>query len=168
MSDSNSSFQLDEMFFEADALIGQSKITEAISTLEAILVEDATFGKAYNHLGWIYETKFKDYKKADEYYAKCVALSPDYPAIYLNYAYCLSTLGKYDELERIVNLGLTVTGADKAGLNNELGVMWEMRGDYARAIECYKTAIRFTFTDAPMETYSKSIARCQKKIEILK
>ena len=74
MSDSNSSFQLDEMFFEADALIAQGKITEAISTLEAILVEDASFGKAYNHLGWIYETKFKDYAKAEEFYKKCLII----------------------------------------------------------------------------------------------
>ncbi|MEI7802649.1 MAG: tetratricopeptide repeat protein [Bacteroidota bacterium] len=167
MSDSNSSFQLDEMFFEADALIAQGKITEAISTLEAILVEDASFGKAYNHLGWIYETKFKDYAKAEEFYKKCYAYRPDYPAIYLNLSILLSTLGKYDELENFIKKGLEVAGTDKAALTNELGIMYELKGDYNKAIEQFKQAVRFSLNDTNVDTYSKSIQRCKKKMEVL-
>ncbi len=167
MNDSNSNFQLDELFFEADALIAQGKIAEAISTLESILVEDASYGKAYNHMGWIYETKFKDYKKAEEFYKKCYAYSPDYPAIYINLSIMLSTLGKYDELEIFIKKGLEVTGTDKAALTNEFGIMYELKGDYKNAIEQFRNAVKLSLNDANVDTYSKSIQRCKKKVEVL-
>ncbi|TSA51607.1 MAG: hypothetical protein D4R43_00540 [Sphingobacteriales bacterium] len=167
MSDPVNILQNDELFFEADGQIAQGKISEALTTLEAILLEDPTYGKAYNHMGWIYETKFKDYKKAEEFYKKCYAYTPEYPAIYTNLSILLSTLGKYDELENFIKKGLEVAGTDKAALYNEYAIMFELKGDYLKAIEQFKNAVRFSLSDANVETYSKSIQRCKKKMEVL-
>ena len=167
MSDPINSLQSDELFFEADGQIAQGKISEALTTLEAILLEDPTYGKAYNHMGWIYETKFKDYKKAEEFYKKCYAYTPEYPAIYINLSIILSTIGKYDELESFIQKGLQVAGTDKAALYNEYAIMFELKGEYNKAIELFKNAVRFSLNDTNVDTYSKSIARCKKKIELL-
>lgn len=161
------SLRLDELFFEADNLIAQKKISDAVNLLEGILNEDPQYGKAYNHLGWIYETKYKDYPKAEEYYRKCLEFTPDYPAVYLNISVVLSHLGKWKELEDVLNGALLVPGVDKATIYNEFGIMNELQGKFEAAIENYKTAIRFSLSDVNIDTYYASTKRCIKKQEML-
>ncbi|MFZ4785702.1 MAG: hypothetical protein ACOYLH_09505 [Flavobacteriales bacterium] len=155
--------RLDDLFFEADTLIKEKKITEAISLLEAILVEAPDYGRAYNHLGWIFETQYRDFIKAEDMYKRCIALDPNYTPIYLNTSILLSTLGKYDEQKELLAKALTVPGIDKPGMYNEMAIACEMQGQFDEAIENYKTAIRLSLVDANIDTYMASIERCKKK-----
>jgi tetratricopeptide (TPR) repeat protein len=159
--------QLDDLFFEADSLIKERKITEAISTLEAILVEAPDYGRAYNHLGWIYETQYRDYAKAEDFYKRCIALDPNYTPAYLNLSINLSTLGKYEEQLTYLDAALLIPGIDRAGMYNEMAIAKELLGQFEEAIRFYKEAIRFTLVDANLATYSASIERCLRKVEIL-
>jgi tetratricopeptide (TPR) repeat protein len=165
--DSFQRLKLDEMFFEADTLIAEKRFSDAINTLESILIECPEYGKAYNHLGWIYETKYKDLNKAETFYKKCLLYEPNYPAVYINLAVVLSSLAKYEELEAHLTRSLQVAGVEKANTYNEFGIMYELQGKYNQAIEHYKNAIRNTLSEANVETYSKSIKRCKTKMEIL-
>jgi tetratricopeptide (TPR) repeat protein len=70
-------FELEEKFMDADNMIKDNYIAEAVRLLNEILAEAPDFGKAHNHLGWIYETKIKDYDKATEYYRLALKFSPD-------------------------------------------------------------------------------------------
>lgn len=155
--------RLDDLFFEADMLIKEKKITEAISVLEAILVEAPDYGRAYNHLGWIFETQYRDFIKAEDMYKRCIALDPNYTPIYLNTSILLSTLGKYDEQKELLAKALTVPGIDKPGMYNEMAIACEMQGQYDEAMAHYKTAIRLSLVDANIDTYMASIERCKKK-----
>ena len=159
--------QLDDLFFEADSLIKERKITEAISTLEAILVEAPDYGRAYNHLGWIYETQYRDYAKAEDFYKRCIALDPNYTPAYLNLSINLSTLGKYEEQLTYLDAALLIPGIDRAGMYNEMAIAKELLGQFEEAIRFYKEAIRFTLVDANLATYSASIDRCLRKVDIL-
>lgn len=165
--DSFQRLKLDEMFFEADTLIAEKRFADAINTLESILIESPEYGKAYNHLGWIYETKYKDLKQAEEFYKKCLLYEPDYPAVHINLAVVLSSLGKYEELEAHLINALQVAGVEKSNTYNEFGIMYELQGKFNQAIEQYKNAIRNTLSEANVETYSKSIKRCKTKMDIL-
>ncbi len=167
MSDYNN-ILLDELFFEADELIKEKRFPDAIQKLEAILVENPEYGKAYNHLGWVYETQYRDYKKAEEFYRKCILYSPEYTPVYGNLSITLSTLNKLDEQEKLLNQALTIPGIDKPTIFNEFGIMYEIKGDFDRAIEHYKKAIMASLSDANIEIYSKSVERCKKKKELLK
>ena len=118
------SLRLDEMFFEADSLIVQKKISDAVNLLEAILN-------------------------------------------YLNISVVLSHLGKWHDLEQILNGALVVPGVDKATIYNEFGIMNELQGKFEEAINYYKTAIRFSLADATIDTYYASTKRCIKKQEML-
>lgn len=167
MSDYNN-ILLDELFFEADELIKEKRFPDAIQKLEAILVENPEYGKAYNHLGWVYETQYRDYKKAEEFYRKCILYSPEYTPVYGNLSITLSTLNKLEEQERLLNQALTIPGIDKPTIFNEFGIMYEIKGDFDKAIEHYKKAIMASLSDANIEIYSKSVERCKKKKELLK
>ena len=159
--------RLDDMFFEADALIREKKITEAMSVLEGILIESPDYGKAYNHLGWIHETYYKDFVRSEENYRKCIAYKPEYTPVYTNLSITLSTLGKFKEQEELLANAINVIGIEKAGIYNEMGIMYELQGQYDNAIKHYKIAAQHTLVNLNLETYIGSIDRCKKKKDLM-
>lgn len=156
--------KLEEIFYQADLDIKDGHYETAIRRLEEILVEDPNFGKAYNHLGWLFETKFKNMAKAEEYYKKCFEKTPDYPAIYSNYSVLLSTLGKFQELELVLQQGLSVPGVDKANLYNEYGIMHELKGNLEQAMHFYKECGKATLAKDTLDRAVASIERCKTKL----
>lgn len=159
--------EYEDMLFEADELIRNNKIADAVELLEGIIAQVPDYGKAYNHLGWVYETKLKELSKAEEMYKQCIAYNPDYPPVYLNLSIALSSQGKYTELESFLHKALAVNGVDKATIHNEFGILFELQQDYNKAIEHFKQAIRYSISDTNVETYAKSIDRCRRKRELL-
>lgn len=159
--------RMEDMFMEADRLISEQKIGEAFAKLNSIIQEMPSFGKAYNHIGWIYETKYKDYPNAEKYYKQAIENSPDYHAAYYNYAIVLSTLQKWDELNSLLERALTVPGVNKATIFNEYAIMNEAQGKYNEAISAYKNYILNSFDNKQVDTAKDSIERCKKKMEIM-
>ncbi|HHG84010.1 MAG TPA: tetratricopeptide repeat protein [Bacteroidetes bacterium] len=157
----------EEAFFRADQLIEEGKIAEAAVILFKLVADFPDYGRAYNHLGYIYETKYRENQKAEAYYKKCLELSPEYPAIYLNYAILLSAQGRGEELLALLKAGLACPGINQAKIHNEFGIYYESSGKFETAIESYKTAVRLSFVDADISAYHNSIRRVREKQAIL-
>jgi tetratricopeptide (TPR) repeat protein len=155
--------ELDRLFFKADNDIKDGNIVEAFDNLTYIIEQDLEYGRAYNHLGWIYETKYKNYAKAEECYRLAMKYSPDYLPIYLNFAILLSTLEKFDELEAHLEKAFTISGINKAKIWNEYGIMYEMKSQFESAIQAYKKAVEFSLVNEDIDVYEQSIERCRKK-----
>ena len=127
-----------------DELIKEGDIKGAVETLFKITQRNPQFGKAYNHLGWVYENKYKNYSKAEEFYKKALQYSPEYPAAYLNYTYFLSNLSRYDELKPHLEKSLTVPSVAKETLYNEYAIMLEMQQKPQEAMDFYVKAAMTT------------------------
>lgn len=166
MDTNEDAYELDRLFFKADNQIKDGRIVEAIDTLTHILELDLEYGKAYNHLGWIYETKYKNYTKAEECYKLALRYAPDYTAIYLNYAILLSNLEKYNELAPLLDKAFEVKGINKSKVWNEYAIMYEMQGNYEKAIEAYKKSIQLSLNNEDIDIFEKSIERCEKKTKL--
>ncbi len=159
-------FRAEELFNLADSQIKEGAVEDAVNTLQEIIVEDPTFGKAYNHLGWIYETKVTDYKKAEEFYKLAITRAPNYTSSYINYAYLLSNLKRFDDLAEHLQLSENVPGINKATLANEWGIMHESKGQFDMAIDKYKQYAALTFEEKALDTAIKNIERCKRKKNI--
>lgn len=159
-------FKLEEKFQQADLDIKDMLYDDAVSKLEEIIEEDPKFGKAYNHLGWLYETKFKNLKLAERYYQLALKYAPDYTAGYTNYAVLLSTLEKFTELKAHLDLALEVPGINKSTVYNEYGIMYEQQGNYPMAIEYYKKSAKATLSDDTLNRAMASIKRCETKMSL--
>ncbi|MFN8286334.1 MAG: hypothetical protein U0V74_06255 [Chitinophagales bacterium] len=162
----NLRIRMEDIFQEADRLISEQKIGEAFAKLNGIIQEMPNFGKAYNHIGWIYETKYKDYPNAEKNYKQAIEYAPDYHAGYYNYAIVLSTLQKWDELKALLDKALTVAGINKGTIYNEYAIMNEAQQKYKEAIDAYKNYIANSFDNKQIDTAKDSIERCKKKMEI--
>lgn len=159
-------YKAEELFDQADKDIRDGYYADAAKKLESIIADDPDFGKAYNHLGYLYETKFKDLVSAEKYYKMALEKSPEYPAIYANYSILLSTLQKYDDLNELLKKALEVPGVDRANVYNEYGIMYENLGEYSRAINSYKECAKMTFSKATMDKALESIDRCNTKMKL--
>ncbi len=158
--------EADAIFFDADQKIKDGKTTEALNMLIGLIEKFPEYGRAYNHIGFIYETKYREAKKAEEFYQKALKYSPEYPATYLNYALVLSTMEKFDALEVLLNQGLTIQGVNKDRLYNEFGIMRELQQRYEEAIDFFKKAIKSSLSENDIELYRKNIQRCRVKEEL--
>jgi tetratricopeptide (TPR) repeat protein len=159
--------ECEDLFAQADRLLNDGQTIEAVDKLSMILKRNPRFGKAYNHLGWVYETKYRNYTKAEEYYRAALQFAPHYTAPYLNYAYLLSNLGRYDELKTHLDRASQVAGIAKDTLNNEYANMYEMQGNLQLAIDYYQKAAIVTLDSTRLDTYKAGIERCKKKMDIL-
>jgi len=166
MSES-ANFYLEEKFLNADRMISEGRLSEAANLLEEILAEAPDFGKAHNHLGWLFETKFKNYNRAEEHYRLAIKFAPEYPAAYYNYCYCLSALRKHVELEQILELAIKVPGISYATIYNEYGLLREAQGKLDDAIHYFRLHIQNSFDAKSIETAADSIRRCERKRELL-
>ncbi|HEX8734746.1 MAG TPA: tetratricopeptide repeat protein [Pyrinomonadaceae bacterium] len=162
-----SELECEEMFAQADRLLNEGAIMEAVEKLSQIVKRNPRFGKAYNHLGWLYETKYKNYARAEEYYRAAMQFAPHYNASYLNYAYFLSNLGRFDELKAHLDRMAQLQGIAKDTIANEYAIMYEMQGNLQQAMDYYQKAAIVTLDMAKLDKYKEGIDRCRKKLEIL-
>ncbi|NNJ81633.1 MAG: tetratricopeptide repeat protein [Flavobacteriaceae bacterium] len=159
--------KLEELLDQANLNIKDGLYDEATNKLEKILDMDPNFGKAYNHLGYLYEVKFKEYEKGETLYKLCLEKSPMYPAVYYNYSILLSTLGKWDDLKNLLDKAINVPGITKSTIWNEYAIMYEQQGKLDEAIEHYRKAALNTLDKAVLERAKSSIERCQMKKELM-
>lgn len=162
-----SELECEELFAQADRLLNEGVIIDAVEKLSQIVKRNPRFGKAYNHLGWLYETKYKNYARAEEYYKAAMQYAPHYNASYLNYAYFLSNLGRFDELKSHLDRVAQIPGIAKDTVANEYAIMYEMQGNLQQAVDYYQKAAIVTLDSAKLDKYKEGIDRCRKKLDIL-
>jgi len=159
--------ECEELFAQADKLLNEGIIMEAVEKLSQILKRNPRFGKAYNHLGWVYETKYKNSERAEEYYKAAMQYAPQYNASYLNYSYFLSNLGRFEELEAHLDKISTIPGIAKDAIYNEYAIMYEITGKPQEAMDYYQKAAITTLDSLKLDKYQEGIERCQKKLDLL-
>ncbi|MGI8883758.1 MAG: tetratricopeptide repeat protein, partial [Pyrinomonadaceae bacterium] len=160
--------EAEEMFAQADKLLNDGVIIEAVEKLTQILRRNPRFGKAYNHLGWVYETKYKNMQRAEEYYKAAMQYAPHYNAAYLNYSYFLSNLGRFDDLKMHLDKVSQIPGIAKDTIANEYAILYEMQGNLQEAMDFYQKAAIVTLDITKLDKYKESIERCRQKMELLK
>lgn len=159
--------ECEELFADADKLLNEGVVMEAVEKLSQILKRNPRFGKAYNHLGWVYETKYKNTARAEEYYKAAMQYAPNYNAAFLNYSYFLSNLGRFEELKTHLDKISALEGIAKDTVYNEYAIMYEMQGNSQTAIDFYQKAALVTLDTLKLDKYKDSIERCRKKLDIL-
>jgi tetratricopeptide (TPR) repeat protein len=159
--------QAESQFLYADDLIKEKRIDEARAILEQINVDYPEYGKAYNHLGWIFETRHSDFRRAEDCYKQAIRFAPDYRPSYYNYAAVLSTSKRFNDLENLLRVAQKVPAINMATIYNEYALMYESQGLYEQAIGYYKQRIGQLYTDDSIDTTVKAIERCRKKQDIM-
>ena len=157
----------ENQFIKADGLISDGNIAEAKEILEDILSQYPDFGKAHNHLGWIYYNKLSNYDKGIYHYKLAMKFDPKYPAPYLNYTYLLVDIGKYDEAKKHIEFSFsTLENIDNASFNCELGRIAEFEDDYVSSYKFYTKAKKCAMNPQFIENMDSNNRRVYDKMSI--
>ncbi len=156
---------VENLFLEVGKAIDDRDISGAKDILEEILSIDPGYGRAHNHLGWIYETKIKDFKRAERHYQLAIKFcNGTYPVVYVNYGYLLIEFGELEKAEKIIEDGLMVQGADKATLYYQKGKIAEHQQNYVQAFRTYQLAQKMNFNKDFHAMLLNEIGRVQSKM----
>ena len=156
---------VENLFLEVGKAIDERDISGAKDLLEEILSIDPGYGRAHNHLGWIYETKIKDFERAKLHYELAIKFCKGtYPVVYVNFGYLLIEFGQLEEAENIVKEGLSIRGADKATLSYQLGKIAEHRQKYTLALQIYQAAFKLNFNKDFQSVLLNEIERVKSKM----
>lgn len=156
----------DSLFLEADALISENKIIEARDILLEMLLDYPDYGKAHNHLGWIFHYKLVDYNKAETHYKLSIKYSKGFYAAYYNYSYFLIDKGDYKEMLKFGAEVQNISGVDKGIILNQMAKAHELRVDFMDAFKCYKLAKLNSLGAGHIEEINASLQRLQGKMNI--
>ncbi len=159
---------IEAKFLAADEHLEYGDIREAKDMLEEILLDDPTYGRAHNHLGWIYLIKLDDFKRAECHLKMAMRYAPRYPGGYRNYAHFLYTVGRYDDLLAHVAKTSKIAGMDKANMLRFVGLTHEAKGNFKDAKKVFTETRDQAINEEFLNLASEDLKRIKRKMGWLK
>lgn len=158
---------LQQYILDAEKAFERHEWLEGRDLLHEALEMEPVFAKAHNHLGWLYLYYLIDYNLSEMHLKLALKYAPGYHAPYLHMAQLLFDTGKWEELERLLNKAMGISGVQKSFIYNDLGRLHEVKGEYRKAITNYKLAIRYSFDTKEIDTFRDNIKRSRNKRWVL-
>jgi len=156
-------YALDNYILNAESAFERQDWLEGESYLLEALVEEPCFGKAHNHLGWLYLNHLRDLEKAERHLNLAMKYSPKYSAVYIHMTHFLFEAKRFDEQLKLLEMAKTIPGIDFAFIYNEFGRIEEVRGKSRKAVRHYKAALRCSMSDHEMQIIKSNLRRCRAK-----
>ncbi|MCC1484804.1 hypothetical protein [Winogradskyella immobilis] len=155
---------IEDLFFEADSLLSDDKVIESKNLLLEILADSPDYGKAHNHLGWIYHYKLVDFNKAEKHYKLALKYSKGYYASFSNYSYFLIDRNDYDEMLKFGSEALKVKEADIGLIYNQMAKSYELKFQLMNVYNFYKKAKMSCTAANYIEEINSSMHRVREKM----
>jgi len=154
---------LEQFVLDAEKAFEQELYLEGKNYLESALMEEPTFGKAHNHLGWMYLYHLDDFVIAERHLKLALKYAKQYSAPYIHMLHLLFEAKRLDEFEQLIAKALYVPGVKKSFLFNEKGRLSEVHGNSTQAIKWYRNAIRWSMDDREINLIKDNIRRARSK-----
>jgi Tfp pilus assembly protein PilF len=148
----------------AEQHLYNGEIAEAKRALEDILDEEPDFGRAHNHLGWIYYQRLDNYQRAAYHFRLAVKFSPDYPGGHTNYVGLLIDTNQLEKAKAALGAAIQVKGIDKTRVLTEYGRYFELQKDYTKALEYYREAVESSLDMDEMDEIKANVKRVKRKL----
>jgi Flp pilus assembly protein TadD len=112
-----------------------SRSDQALIALKEAIKLAPRVARFHNNIGFAYALRGAP-KEAVEAYRTALRLAPSEPRVFVNLGFALGALGQDQEAERMFNQALS-----RAEVLNNLGLVFERRGDLQVALKYYQSAL---------------------------
>lgn len=154
---------LEQYVLDAEREFEQQDYLQGKSYLESALQEDPTYGKAHNHMGWLYLFFLNDLIKAEQHLRLALKYTSGYAAPYIHMISLLFEAKRMDEHLALLQEALNVQGVSNSHIYNDLGTHFEVKGEYRKALRYYKEAIKWSLDNVEINGIKNNINRCRDK-----
>lgn len=159
----NESIWILENLLMAEKMMDREEYVHAKRLLDEILETEPGYGRAHNHLGWIFHSVLDDHRMAERHYRLAIHFEPSYPHAYMNLLRLLIANGQFEEARNQAAKMMSITTINRSLIHNELGRIEELCGNYKRSIEHYNQAICHSVVTTNITLYSENIKRVREK-----
>jgi Tfp pilus assembly protein PilF len=147
----------------AEKAFDSNDYAQGMKYLEEVLMLEPHYGKAHNHMGWLYIYSMKDWGKAETHLNLAMKYAPNYAPVYLHMSHILFEQGRFYDLEKLLEKANQTGGVQKTFIWGMLAKIKEVNGQYREAIKLTKKAIRWSLDDQEFKNLREDIKRCRKK-----
>jgi tetratricopeptide (TPR) repeat protein len=158
---------LEKYILDAEKAFEEKNYMEGMRLLQEALLIEPHYGKAHNHLGWLYLYQINDWEKAEIHLNLALKYASSYSAPYIHMSHILFEKGKFDALNTLLKKAESLGSLQRPFIYNEYGRINEAKGNLRKAVKWYKAAIRNSFNDQDINIYKDNIRRCRDKRWIL-
>lgn len=145
-------------------MLERGEIADAKEILVGIIEDEPDFGRAHNHLGWLYRVKLTNFERTEYHLRLAVKFAPEYPAGYLNYGNLLLELGEFDKLSNLAERALKVRGIHKPTVLHFIAVVAEVKGNQAEALKLLNKAKSEALDEGTLNYMKSEIRRLKGKM----
>ncbi|HCA09044.1 tetratricopeptide repeat protein [Chryseobacterium sp.] len=96
-------------------------------------------------MGRIYSEMLTDYERAKMYFEEAMQCNVANLNTPLHYIKCLLDNEDLDEAEKLINYALKIKGIDKSRILIQKSLLFEIRGEYKKALEPLKEAKKYSY-----------------------
>lgn len=154
---------LEQYIIDAEQEFEQQNYLQGKGYLEAALEEEPTFGKAHNHMGWLYLYYLNDLVKAEQHLKLALKYTSGYGAPYTHMINVLFDSKRFDEHLDFLQKSLNVPGVSNAIIYNDIGRNYEVKGKYRKAVKYYREAIKWSMDSQEIIGIKDNIRRSRDK-----
>ena len=153
----------EQYVLDAEKAFEQGLYLEGKAYLDNAIAEEPTYGKAHNHLGWLYLFHLGDFEKAEVHLRLALKYAKQYSAPYIHMLQLLFEAKRLDEHEELIAKAMYVPGVQKSFLYNEVGKRMEAKGKTFAAIRYYRRSIWWSFDEKEIEMFRDNVRRARNK-----
>ena len=154
---------LEKYLLDAERAFADQEYLQGKELLQDALAYEPTYGKAHNHLGWLYLYHLKDYEKAESHLRLALKYCPGYGATYQNMSTVLFEAKRLEEHKQLLLEAKDVYGISNSFIFNELGRNSEVSGNYREALKWYRLGVRWSVDEQELMILKENISRCRSK-----
>lgn len=155
---------IEARFLDADERIEMGDFREAKQMLEDIVQEEPAYGRAHNHLGWIFMVKLSDFAKAERHLKLAMRYAPDFAAAFRNYAHLLFLTNRFEQLDQHVERCASIAGIDFDTVLRFQALSLEQRGQLSQARAILRQALQVSVDEDTVEALKRDTTRLRKKM----
>ena len=153
---------IEKYMTEAERQITENQVDEGLALLKGLLYDEPGYGSLHNHLGWAYMYYTAAAENAELHFNMAIKFQPDYAPPYLHLAALYARMERYNDVISVAAKGLTVKGANRMALLEQMARAHELKRDYAEAIKTYREALAST-AGIDGKAMTEGIKRCRRK-----
>jgi tetratricopeptide (TPR) repeat protein len=153
---------LDTYLTEAENLIMEGSVNDGLALMQNLLYEEPGYAALHNYLGWAYCYYAESEQKAEVHWKWAIKFDKELAAPYLHLGRYYRGKRKYSDAVKYLEAGLETPDAIREALLENLAHVYELRGDYRKAVETYKSALA-SCVGYQSEALLEGIKRCRKK-----
>lgn len=154
---------IDKQLIEIEKLVLEGNLRDAEIKINDLLYDEPGCSKLHNMAGWLYLYHLNDIVRAEVHLYYAVRFDTLHAPAYLHLGILHLRKNNLVDALGYLEQGMLKADAYLPAFLENIGMVYELRGEWRKALRSYRKAMLHTVHADEMRSLSESIKRCRRK-----